>query len=476
MTENTYKIPGSMKRSENRKRCPNGYRWDKKKELCIGKTTINVVENLEDIHIKQDKNTMSLETLDKNNGIMKFYSKGILIDQKRIDSKMIKKLKLKKKNFLKKIISISKKINKNPNIINTDKQFQKKINKMLKKNKTRKSGGKGNSSETSKEVQEIVGTDIIMQESMIDQLDDTELNEHISKLANLVESNEYNKKKKEDSVASTLFEYINLLYLFLIIPYEWYVSWSSVAFSISPCDTGGEQLAWSQPASDGHISMILPINQQNEDDILELVLFDAIPAGTPITQSAIDAVTAPCQDGFSINCLMSLQPLIGIIGPHLVCQSTTNPNNVSPFEVTEISNTLSNTISTFYMFDIFGAITLGILNLLSMFINNDALKTTATVTQYIYYLVSIIGVVFFQAGTWLNVILLAIRIIFKLTPTLQEWAKDKAITKNEKDINNEKIKIEEILNKKDNATTEHVTDDDSTFQILDTTIDSILTI
>ena len=177
LPDDTYDIPASMPRGENRKRCPNGFRWDKKKELCIGKTTINVVENLEDIKIKSDKNTMSLESLDENNGIFKFYSKGVLIEQKRIDSIMIQKIKLKKKNMFKKIISISKKINKNPNIINNDRELQKqilKISKKYKKNKTRKSGGKnsekpeGKNSEKPEDT-DIVGTDLIIQESMSDK-------------------------------------------------------------------------------------------------------------------------------------------------------------------------------------------------------------------------------------------------------------------------------------------------------------------
>ena len=467
MSVETYKIPASMKRGENRKRCPNGFRWDKKQELCIGKTTVNVVKDLEDIHIKQDKNTMSLESLDKNNGIMKFYNKGVLIEQRRIDSNMIKKIKLKKKNFLKKIISISKKINKNPNIINADKQIQKNIKKMFKKNNTRKSGGKDKSSETVKEPQEIVGTDIIMQESMIDQLDDKELNEHISKLADLVQSNEYKEKSKENNEAfANIYEFVNSLYLFILIPYEWYASWTQATNEFIPCDGG--QLLWSQPGSNS----VIPVTPYNYETIYQEAS-EMLSAGgvTPAVESSFDQLMNGDINPWT---LMSLQPVLNVLGSNILCQSNTNPNEITPFNSTDVSTTLSSTVSSFYMFDIFGAITVGIFSLLNMFIDNYVLKTSTSFAQYTYYLISIIGFVFFNAGTWVNIVIIAVRIIFKLSPVVREWRRDKDIQTNEKDINIEKEKIEQILNKKDNETTETVTDDNnSQFEAIDNTLETI---
>jgi hypothetical protein len=476
LPDDTYDIPASMPRGENRKRCPNGFRWDKKKELCIGKTTINVVENLEDIKIKSDKNTMSLESLDENNGIFKFYSKGVLIEQKRIDSIMIQKIKLKKKNMFKKIISISKKINKNPNIINNDRELQKqilKISKKYKKNKTRKSGGKnsekpeGKNSEKPEDT-EIVGTDLIIQESMSDKLEDKELNEHILKITKLVEMNEYNKNVKSQEWLPYVFEVMNLTYLFLIMPYEWYSTWSAQAFSIAPCDESNQTIAWNQSGINGpsndDLDLTLPIYENGQwvlsgnDKLLEMEMLSEIISTSNTAAEA--PIFQACSDGNVFNCLTALQPLWGFLSQHLICQNTTTGAS-EPFTLSEVSTGLSTTATSFFMFDIFGSITLGIVSLLNIFIDNEALKTTTTVSQYIYYLTSIVGFTFFGVGTWFNIILIGVRLIMKAAPTLAVWAKEKRITAYDKEIENEKTKIEEIVNKTQHAPAKKVVDIDS---------------
>jgi hypothetical protein len=490
LPDDTYDIPSSMPRGENRKRCPNGFRWDKTQELCIGKTTINVVENLEDIKIKSDKNTMSLESLDENNGIFKFYSKGVLIEQKRIDQKMIQKIKLKKRMMFKKIINISKKINKNPNIINNDKELQKqilKMKKMYKKNRTRKSGGKNSEKP---ENSEIVGTDLIIQESISDKLEDKELNEHILNLTKLVEMNEYekeNNKNKEsyDWMVKSV-EFMNLAYYFLIMPYEWYTTWSAIAFTATPCDQPDENMAWKNDNSVNTLTPDFVSGYYNIDGIFFNLPFD--PSTGDI--DAFNGIIAQLEKGgdmsllsklqnsctsftADVGCLMALQPIWGYLSKHLVCQNTTT-GAAEPFSLTEIGTGLSSATTSFYMFDIFGSITLGIMNVLNMFIDNEALKTTTTVSQYIYYLTTIVGFTFFGIGAWYNMILLGIRIMIQTTPIVFEWKRQRTITTTDKRIETERQNIEKIVNKLSISSDDDLKDSVIPQEVGEVVIDTIL--
>jgi hypothetical protein len=126
------------------------------------------------------------------------------------------------------------------------------------------------------------------------------------------------------------------------------------------------------------------------------------------------------------------------------------------------------------MFDIFGSITLGIMNVLNMFIDNEALKTTTTVTQYIYYLTTIVGFTFFGIGGWYNMILLGIRILMQVSPIVLGWKRQKIIKNTDKQIETERENIEKIVNNLSTTTDDNLENSVTPEQIGEGVIDTIL--
>jgi hypothetical protein len=161
------------------------------------------------------------------------------------------------------------------------------------------------------------------------------------------------------------------------------------------------------------------------------------------------------------------------LSKHLVCQNTTT-GAAEPFSLTEIGTGLSSATTSFYMFDIFGSITLGIMNVLNMFIDNEALKTTTTVSQYIYYLTTIVGFTFFGIGAWYNMILLGIRIMIQTTPIVFEWKRQRTITTTDKRIETERQNIEKIVNKLSISSDDDLKDSVIPQEVGEVVIDTIL--
>ena len=61
-----------IKNSHTKKRCPKGYRRNKKSRECIKYIGFSIFDELNDIEISEDGKTISIEYLEEG-GIMKIY-------------------------------------------------------------------------------------------------------------------------------------------------------------------------------------------------------------------------------------------------------------------------------------------------------------------------------------------------------------------------------------------------------------------
>ena len=129
----------SIKNNNNtKKRCPKGYRRDKKTGDCIKYIGFSVFDELKDIEISQDGKTISIEYLEEG-GIIKIYQEGKIIRQDFLDKKVFEKTKENTKRDMKRIFKVIKKLEKDPNIILKDKSFQR--FKKQQEKKMKKGGG-----------------------------------------------------------------------------------------------------------------------------------------------------------------------------------------------------------------------------------------------------------------------------------------------------------------------------------------------
>jgi hypothetical protein len=108
-----------------KKRCPNGFRKDNKTNICIKHNHITIFKELNDHTISKTKTTVSIESLNPSDVIVKVYDKGHLQSQKLLDKKVLTKIEKKEKKLASYIIKLAKKIKKNPHIIEQNKNFQK---------------------------------------------------------------------------------------------------------------------------------------------------------------------------------------------------------------------------------------------------------------------------------------------------------------------------------------------------------------
>lgn len=145
----------SSKKSYTKKRCPNGYRRDKKTDICVKYATIKTFENLSDQIISETKNTLSLESLGKDGTIMKIYKKGELQHQLFVNDENLQKAKKKAQRDIQKMLKLMHKIKKDPSKIEKDTKFK----RMLKKIK----GGGSSTVESN--------TDILIQEDVMEKIE-----------------------------------------------------------------------------------------------------------------------------------------------------------------------------------------------------------------------------------------------------------------------------------------------------------------
>jgi hypothetical protein len=158
---------GSVSR---KKRCANGSRKDKTTEICVKYVGFSVFDELKDVEIAEKGKTISLENLSGAGAIIKVYEDGNMVGQNLVEEKDIKKAKENTEKDMNRIFKMMKKIEKNPDLIATDKKFQRFLKRQT-KNLAEKNGG-GTESEKKKE-----SVKVLVQKNVLDQMIDPEIKE-----------------------------------------------------------------------------------------------------------------------------------------------------------------------------------------------------------------------------------------------------------------------------------------------------------
>jgi hypothetical protein len=123
--------------SGTRKRCAKGSRKDKITGECVKYTQIKVLENVNDEIISKMKRTLTLESLNDDGAIIKYYKDGKLYEQTLVDKKRLDKINTSVDKEISKLIKLLHKVKRNPSMIKKDKGFK----KLLKREENMFSGG-----------------------------------------------------------------------------------------------------------------------------------------------------------------------------------------------------------------------------------------------------------------------------------------------------------------------------------------------
>jgi len=151
---------GSISR---KKRCPKGSRKDKITGSCIKYIGFSVFDELKDAEISEKGKTLSLENLSGDGAILKLYQDGNIIGQQLVEDKHIKKAKERTEKDMMHIFKIIRKIEKNPNLIETDKKFQRFKKRQEKKMEEKKGGTTGSEGVKKDSIKVLVQKDVVDQ-------------------------------------------------------------------------------------------------------------------------------------------------------------------------------------------------------------------------------------------------------------------------------------------------------------------------
>jgi hypothetical protein len=176
-----------------KKRCPNGFRRDKKTDICVKYATIKKFENLSEQTISETKDTLSLESLGKDGTILKTYQRGELKHQFFVSDEKLQKAKKKAQKDIQKILKMMHNIQKDPSKIDKDTKFKRVLKKI-----------KGGGSSTIQS-----NTDILIEEGVMDKIETkavVKLEDKIENIENIENIDKIDKienidteKKKENS-------------------------------------------------------------------------------------------------------------------------------------------------------------------------------------------------------------------------------------------------------------------------------------
>jgi hypothetical protein len=105
------------------KKCRNGYNFNKETNLCQGKLNIKTFTSLSELVIPDDSHSMTFESSNGNNTIMKLYNNGQLVSQIIMSEKDVKQAKKRGDKKIAKLMKVSQRIQNNPKLLN-DPQFK----------------------------------------------------------------------------------------------------------------------------------------------------------------------------------------------------------------------------------------------------------------------------------------------------------------------------------------------------------------
>lgn len=103
--------------SRTGKRCKNGYKFDKKTNLCRGKLKISVFNNLGDLQISENGNSISFEPANDKQTIMKIYKEGSLVQQTVMTEKDIRQCTDRGNKKIAKLIKRIERLKNNPKLL-----------------------------------------------------------------------------------------------------------------------------------------------------------------------------------------------------------------------------------------------------------------------------------------------------------------------------------------------------------------------
>lgn len=103
--------------SRTGKRCKKGYNFDKKTQLCRGKLKISIFNNLGDLHISKNENSISFEPANDKQTIMKLYKEGSLVQQIVMSEKEIRQCTKRGNKKISKLIKGIERVKNNPKIL-----------------------------------------------------------------------------------------------------------------------------------------------------------------------------------------------------------------------------------------------------------------------------------------------------------------------------------------------------------------------